>query len=267
MRKVLVIGIGTGNPEHITVQAIKALNRVDVFFFIDKGEEKDELLHVRREICARYIENKCYRTVVAPDPPRDRNPPSYQSAVEAWHEERAALYERLIREELDQNQRGAFLVWGDPSLYDSTLRILERVLARNAVGFEYEVIPGITSIQALTASHRIPLNQLGGSVCVTTARQLTAGLPDDMDSVVVMLDSGCSFKRVADEALDIFWGAYLGTKDEILVSGHLPEVMDEIERIRREARERHGWIMDTYLLRRPQPVHDRAKETSMTSRK
>ena len=30
MRKVFVIGIGTGNPDYVTVQAINALNEVDV---------------------------------------------------------------------------------------------------------------------------------------------------------------------------------------------------------------------------------------------
>ena len=37
MRKVFVIGIGPGNPDYVTVQAINALNAVDVFFEMDKG--------------------------------------------------------------------------------------------------------------------------------------------------------------------------------------------------------------------------------------
>ena len=44
MRKMLIIGIGAGDPDYITVQAINALNQVDVFFVIDKGEEKDDLV-------------------------------------------------------------------------------------------------------------------------------------------------------------------------------------------------------------------------------
>ncbi|MBO0222908.1 hypothetical protein J0689_26885, partial [Vibrio parahaemolyticus] len=82
---------------------------------------------------------------------RDRRPADYGVAVEDWHAARAALYESLIAEHLDEGERGAFLVWGDPSLYDSTLRILERVLARGRVAFTHDVIPGITSVQALAA--------------------------------------------------------------------------------------------------------------------
>ena len=68
-----------------------------------------------------------------------------------------------------------------------------------------------------------------------------------------MLDGEQTFQQVADEDLDIYWGAYLGTPDEILISGRLAEVVDEITQVRRQARERHGWIMDTYLLRRREP--------------
>ncbi len=66
-----------------------------------------------------------------------------------------------------------------------------------------------------------------------------------------MLDGQAAFKNV-DGDMEIFWGAYVGTADEILVSGKLSDVLDEIERVRHEARSKKGWIMDTYLLRKPQ---------------
>ena len=65
-----------------------------------------------------------------------------------------------------------------------------------------------------------------------------------------MLDGDCAFKNVKDGDVEIYWGAYVGTTDEILVSGTLQECGPEIEKIRSEARARHGWIMDTYLLRK-----------------
>jgi precorrin-6A synthase len=250
MRKVFIIGIGAGNPDYITVQAINALNEVDVFFVMDKGREKEDLVRLRKEICKRYIKNKSYRTIEVPDPQRDRTAPSYESGVKAWHEQRAAIYERLIGQELGEEERGAFLVWGDPSLYDSTLRIIDRIIARGTVAFEYEVVPGISSIQALAARHKIALNRIGQPVHITTGRKISQRLPDDSDDVVVMLDAECSFKNISDPEIDIYWGAYIGTEDEILVSGNLKRRMHEIERIRSEAKGKKGWIMDTYLLRR-----------------
>jgi precorrin-6A synthase len=250
MRRVLVIGIGAGDPEHVTVQAINALNQAEVFFVIEKGHETDELVRLRREICERYIDEPTYRIVEIADPPRDRTTPAYREAVEDWRARRAELWERAIADELGEDGCGAFLVWGDPSLYDSTLAVLEQILARGTVAFEHEVVPGISSVQALTARHRMPLNRVGGAVQITTGRRLAEGFPGGVDEVVVMLDADCSFRHLQDDALEIHWGAYLGMDDEILVSGRVNEVGPQIERLRAEARERKGWIMDAYLLRR-----------------
>jgi precorrin-6A synthase len=248
VRRLLLIGIGAGDPDHVTVQAIKAMNRVDVFFVLDKGAAKDDLVRVRRQILDEHV-HRPHRVVEIQDPPRDRRPADYHAAVDDWHERRAERYEGALLEELDDDGVGAFLVWGDPSLYDSTLRIVERVLARGAVTFEHEVVPGITSVQALTARHRIVLNRVGEPVTITTGRRL-AGRPVVQEDVVVMLDGEEAFRAVDPDDVDIWWGAYLGTPDEVLRSGRLGEVRDDISRTRAEARERKGWIMDAYLLRR-----------------
>ncbi len=56
MKKILIIGIGAGDPDYLTIQAVKALNRVDVFFLMDKGPAKTKLRALREEICRRHIE-------------------------------------------------------------------------------------------------------------------------------------------------------------------------------------------------------------------
>jgi precorrin-6A synthase len=252
MRKILIVGIGAGNPDHMTVEAIEALNRADVLFIPDKGAEKAALAELRRRICERFIRSQNYRTVTVPVPQRAAAGSDYRDSVDDWHARIAANYERLFAGELTEGQCGALLVWGDPALYDSTLRIVARIAA-GGFPLDWEVIPGISSVQVLAARHRIALNRIGEPVLVTTGRKLAAGFPADQDSVVVMLDGEQTFRQVADEDLDIYWGAYLGTPDEILISGRLAEVVDEITQVRRQARERHGWIMDTYLLRRREP--------------
>ncbi|MCD5981591.1 precorrin-6A synthase (deacetylating) [Pseudomonas sp. CDFA 610] len=251
MKQILLIGMGAGDPEQITVQAINALNRANAVFLLDKGYADDDLLQVRKAICERYITHTDYRLVQVQDPRREDDPDGYERGVEHWHEQRAILFERLIGDELGENGVGAFLVWGDPALYDSTMRILDRVLARGREVLEYQVIPGITSVQALVASHRIPLNRIGEPLLITTGRRLAANPEDEPDNAVVMLDAHCTFDRFVGKGLDIYWGAYLGTPDEILVSGRLDDVCGQIKRLRAEARQRKGWVMDTYLLRRP----------------
>ncbi|UVL54181.1 precorrin-6A synthase (deacetylating) [Pseudomonas sp. B21-035] len=248
MKQLLLIGIGPGNPRQITLQAIDGLNRAQVFFVLDKGAVKDELLQLRKNILERYIDKPGYRLVQVEDPLRDGAASDYVGAVEDWHQQRAALYANLIENELADGECGAFLLWGEPTLYDSTLRILDLVQARG-VALSLEVIPGISSVQALAAAHRIPLNRIGEPLTVLPGRRLAE--QPCIDNLVVMLDGQCAFAALDDPQLHIYWGAYLGSADQVLIAGPLLEVKAQILAAREQARARKGWIMDTYLLRRP----------------
>ncbi len=251
MRRLHLIGIGAGHPDHLTVQALHALNEFDVLFVVTKDDETMELVEHRRAVVARHRESGPYRTVELDDPPRPwRDAADYRGAVARWRSARVAQWETALREGLADGECGAFLVWGDPGVYESTLAVVAEIARRGDVALEYDVIPGISSVQALTAAHRIPLNRVGRPVQITPARLLSAGLPPGVDDVVVMLDADLTFARIPADGLEIFWGAYLGTPDEILVAGALADVADEIVRLRAEAKQRKGWMFDTYLLRR-----------------
>lgn len=249
MRKIFVIGIGVGDPDHMTMQAIRTLNQASVLFIPDKGAEKAALRDLRISICERFMEKPGYRTIAVDVPQRNASG-DYLAGVDEWHGRLADIYGALFMRELGENDIGAVLVWGDPAIYDSTLRIIERMRTKG-LALEFEVIPGISSVQVLAAKHRIALNRIGESVLLTTGRKLAEGFPDDAGSVVVLLDGVQAFADLADQDLEIFWGAYLGTEHEILRAGKLAEVKDEIAAVRKQARQQHGWIMDVYLLRRP----------------
>lgn len=251
MRTILVIGIGAGNPDYLTLQAIKAMNRAEVFFMPDKGEEKAGLNAIRLAMLEQFVSEPRYRLVAFAIPSRRRaETPDYRSSVEEWRNKLETAYQRMLAE-LPEGSVGAFLVWGDPALYDGTLRILRDM---QAAGWEIaiEVIPGISAPQALAAQHQVTLNRVGEAVTITTGRRVGEGEADALTSAVVMLDNNQAFRRFADTGAEIFWGAYLGTADEILVTGKVAEVMDEIDIRRREAQARNGWIMDTYMIRKPQ---------------
>ncbi|MBV9578634.1 MAG: precorrin-6A synthase (deacetylating) [Chloroflexi bacterium] len=252
MRKVLVIGIGAGNIEHVTVQAINALNRVDVFFITDKGSTTADLVELRQQICARYIARTTYRFVEIADAARDRTAggAAYRASVEAWHQQRLERYEQALGTELEDDQCGAFLVWGDPSLYDSTLRVLDQIRARGQVQFEHEVIPGISSVQALAAQQRSVLHGIGEPLLITTGRRLADDWQLGLPNTVVMLDGHCAFRELDPTDVDIVWGANIGLADEVGIAGDLESVAASIQSIRAETRAKRGWIMDTYLLRR-----------------
>lgn len=250
MINVLVVGIGSGSPSHLTAEAVAALNRVDLFLVADKRADTRDLAAMRTDLCRAVITHDAYRVIEISDPVRDRDADGYREAVADWHARRAAGYADLIRSELPDGGTLGFLVWGDPAFYDSTLRIVEQV--RDAgVDLVVEVVPGISSIQLLAARHRMILNSIGGAIHVTTGRRLPAEFSPELGTVVVMLDGDLACAGLVDDhpELEIAWGAQLGLTDEALVRGRLADVIDEIARLRAGIRGRRGWVMDVYALR------------------
>lgn len=241
-----LIGIGTGNPEHLTLQAIRAINRQDLILIPHKGAGKDDLAGLRRAICNEVLTNEGTRIAEFELPVRNEATLDYHQRVDDWHDAIAAVWQATVLSHGGAARVG-LLVWGDPSLYDSTLRIAARLDPAPTL----EVIPGITSIHALTAAHATVLNTIGAPFVVTTGRRLRdEGWPVGADTIVVMLDAGGAFRTIDATDVHIWWGAYVGMKEQIIVEGPLCDVADDIMEQRQKARAAHGWIMDVYLMRR-----------------
>ena len=247
MLTLSLIGIGCGDPEQLTLAAIRALHAADLVLIPRKGTDRSDLAELRRAICAQVLNGETPRLIEFDLPQRDARGDDYRGGVDAWHEAVAATWSRQIAAHLGHEGRVALLIWGDPSLYDSSLRIARRL---DPVP-EIEVVPGVTSIQALCAAHRLPLNEIGEPFLVTTGRRLReGGWPSGVDTVVVMLDGGAAFQSLDPAGVRIWWGAYLGMPDQIIMAGSLAEVGARIVELRRAARDSHGWIMDSYILKR-----------------
>lgn len=245
MRRIRVIGIGAGGPDQVTVEAVAAMQSVAFFLAADKGPS-DPLLAARQALLVRH--GVAGTPVIAVrDPERDRaDPADYQGAVADWHDARAAVYEQAM---IDYDGDVGFLVWGDPAFYDSTIRIVEKVLARGRIDAEWDVIPGISSLQLLAAKHRIVLHEIGQPITITTGRRLQEAVAAGAENILVMLNSRLDLAGL--ESWQIWWGANLGTAEERLVAGRVGEVQGEIEAARAAAKAAAGWVMDLYLLRVP----------------
>ncbi len=243
--ELCLIGIGTGNPDHITAQAVAALNAADLILIPRKGPDKSDLAEIRHLILSRVLARPV--PVADFDMPQRGTSGGYASDVADWHDAIAAEWRSAIAAHGGPKTRVALMVWGDPMLYDSTLRIAAGLNAATV-----KVVPGITSVQALCAAHAIALNEVAEPVLITTGRQLRdKGWPASApDTMVVLLDGECSFQTLAPDGISIWWAAYVGMSEEILYSGRVATIGAEILQARNAARERHGWIMDIYLLRR-----------------
>ncbi|WP_409434982.1 precorrin-6A synthase (deacetylating) [Mycobacterium sp. SMC-14] len=243
--KVWILGIGMG-PAHVTAEVASALRSADYVVASEKSSD-DGLLALRRTIVDTYAPST--PIVAVADPARDRSPgltePGYAHAVADWHAARAQRYADVLR---SRGGTAAFLVWGDPALYDSTIRIVERVKALG-VELDYDVLPGISAPQLLAARHRIVLHEVGRPVHITTGRRLAEAVAAGQDNIVAMLNpDSLDLSTVAEWT--IWWGANLGAAGERLVTGRVCDVVEEITAARDAARAEAGWVMDVFLVRR-----------------
>lgn len=242
MTDLWLIGMGTGHPGHVTVEGMQALRDAGSVLIPRKGAGKEDLAHLRQAILD--ASGSQAQTIWFDMPTRDESQ-TYETRVELWHDEIAKRWHAAMANAPDGPV--ALLVWGDAGLYDSTLRIAHRLEPMPRV----RVVAGISALQALTSAHTISFNTVNGSVTVTTGRRLRdEGWPEKAQTLVVMLDGQCSFQVLDPKGLHIWWGGFLGMPEQVLDNGPLVEAGPRIVDIREKARAKHGWIMDTYLLRR-----------------
>lgn len=249
--RIWILGVGMG-PQHVTPEVSNALRTVDYVLAAEKSGD-DRLLALRRAVVQAHPGPHGPAEVVAlPDPRRDRSAGlttgGYEGAVTDWHDARAAQYAAVLRE---RGGTAAFLVWGDPSLYDSTIRVVEKVRDLG-VDLDYDVLAGISAPQLLAARHRIVLHEIGRPVHITTGRRLQESVACGLDNIVAMLNPAP--ERIDFTGLDdwtIWWGANLGADGERLIAGRLGDVLSAVADARAAAQEQAGWVMDLFLLRKP----------------
>jgi precorrin-6A synthase len=240
--RVRIIGIGMG-PHQVTPEAADALRDADYVIAAEKQSD-DALLAIRREISDAYG----VPVVAVPDPARDRDPVGdggYTGAVAGWHAARVAAYEQVLAE---RQGTAAFLVWGDPAFFDSTVRIVEAIAERGVVEVEYDVVPGISALQLLAARHRIVLHDIGQPLHVTTGRLLADTVAAGQTNIAVLLNR--SVELAGLEGWTIWWGGNLGRPEEELVAGRVGDVLDDIEVARERIRATVGWVLDIFVVRR-----------------
>ena len=248
--RIRILGVGMG-PQHVTPEVADALRTVDYVLAAEKTED-DRLLALRRAIVDAHPGPAGPAELIAlPDPVRDRSTPltvsGYEGAVTDWHDARAEQYAAVLGE---RGGTAAFLVWGDPSLYDSTIRVVEKVRALG-VDVDYDVLPGISAPQLLAARHRVVLHEIGRPVHITTGRRLQEAVAAGLDNIVAMLNpppDRLDFTGLQDWT--IWWGANLGADGERLVTGRVDDVLPDIGHARAAAEAQAGWVMDAFLVRK-----------------
>ena len=183
-RKVYFIGAGPGDPGLITVKGAKILQQADVVI-------TDRL--VSEEILQEYVSYPAQ--VIAVGKQGGSNASASQKEINELLVKKAASYQCVVR-----------LKGGDTSIFSN---ILDELLALNAAGIAYEIIPGITALSGAAAYTGIPLTarEHATGVRMLTYYKHTAIEPDAWRELVAMKDtlvlymSAASLPAVVDQLL------------------------------------------------------------------
>ena len=136
--QLFLIGIGTGNPDYLTQQAAHAIKMADLILIPYKGIEKSDLADLRLGVVHAIRPDAPIEFFDMPDRATDV---PYLAAVNDWHGQIAERWAHAMAKH-PHAHHVALLVWGDPSLYDSTLRIAARLTPQP----DMKVIPGIAAM-------------------------------------------------------------------------------------------------------------------------
>ena len=250
VKKVYLIGMGPGNLKYLTLEAVDLIKRLPLFLIPLKSSKKTYLTEKRKEILYKIRKDRNFKIVEIPFPERKRSF-QYKEAVISWRRKKAEILIKVLQKE--STEEVGFIIWGDPSIYDGHIEIFKDV--QKQIPIEFEIIPGISAFQILSAKHKIPLTRIAGSLLFTTPRGLKK-FSEIKENTVVFLDNYESYRKFNQKDLKIYWGAYLGTEKEVLLSGRLSEVKEKIIELRRKLRKENGWIMEIYFLLPEDKVKD-----------
>lgn len=169
--RLIGLGVGPGDPELLTVKAVRVLEQAQAIAFIAAAGRTSRA----REIAGRYIRPGTRELIAVMPMTQD---------AEATGRAYAQLATGIVSE-LGQGQDVVFLCEGDPLLYGSFAHLLPRLGNR----FDCEVIPGISSISAAAAVAQLPLGLYDEPIALipaTMGADRIAAILRQCDRAVVM---------------------------------------------------------------------------------
>ena len=176
------VGVGPGDPELMTVKAVRLLKENDVVA-VPAKEPKESVAY---KIAAGAVPEIADKTLLAVDIPMTKD----MARLEAAHTEGA----KKVAEYLEKGQSVVFLNLGDVTVYSSYMYIQNKV---KEMGYEAEVISGITSFCAAAARLGVSLCEWSEPLHVIPALHKT-GDALNLPGNYVLMKSGKSMAQVKE---------------------------------------------------------------------
>ncbi len=168
------IGVGPGDPELLTIKAVKLLQSADIIAVPDKGSGEKTALNIVKE----YVEGK---ELIFCSTPMTRDAQRL--------EEGYTLAADTLCHLLEQGKTVAFITLGDPTVYSTYIYIHKKVIAK---GYTAEIIPGVTSFCAVAA-------RLGRSLCEGSDRLMIVPASHKEVDDCLSIDTNLVFMKAGRE--------------------------------------------------------------------
>ncbi|MCR5210894.1 MAG: precorrin-2 C(20)-methyltransferase [Lachnospiraceae bacterium] len=161
------VGVGPGDPELLTLKAVRVMREADVIACPAKGESFGVAYDIAFQACPE-IEDKEKLAL---------DFPMMEGDISEAHRKAA----ESIVDLLSAGKRVVFLTLGDPGFY-STFSYISDAVCEN--GFDIEVVSGITSFCAVSAALKVPIS-LGDEAVL-----ITAGEYRDFVGTLIIMKAG-----------------------------------------------------------------------------
>lgn len=205
--KLYAVGVGPGDPELITLKALKIIKSVDCIACPESHGEPGLAFAIAKEAAPEIVSKELLLLEF----------PMRKEDISDAHKKAADQ----VMEVLSAGKDVAFLTLGDPGVYSTFYYIADAVMAQ---GFEVEVVGGITSFSAAAARLKLPLALGAESVMIT------AGKLCEFDGTLVILKAGSRLKEIKAQVAAAGKSIYLvencGMADEKVVDS-LDSMPDE----------------------------------------
>ena len=169
------VGVGPGDPELLTLKALRVLRSVPVICTPQSDRQADSYA---LGIVQGLLDPQRQEIIRLPFPVDDP-----EAAAAVWQDAASALAQRLY-----QGSDVAFITEGDPMLYSTFSYVLDNI-RREHPFINVEIVPGVSSVMAAAASASVPLATHGQRVAILPAVYGTEDLSEAIasyDTIVLM---------------------------------------------------------------------------------
>jgi precorrin-2/cobalt-factor-2 C20-methyltransferase len=201
------VGVGPGDPELLTLKALRILQTVPVVA-VPKGGGKRSYAYSVVQAFLDEAKQEILELTFSMSKEEEVQRPYWQTAIEE------------IGKRLAQGKDVAFLTEGDPFFY-STFIPLYRLMLQQHPEVRIEVVPGVTSVAAVAGASGIPLVRAEETLAVLPATYVHSKLPEMLkafDTVVLM-----KVNSVLGEVIEVLTTMGLEEHACVVEKGSTPE--------------------------------------------